>query len=359
MNKNHTPKNEPQINSTITSTTPEKKKHKKLKITLITLVSLILVIAIVMFTYYNHKLNLIKYDKGADNNVVVDDDPGETYDDINASASKLDEYENNLTVSGGNTITSKNVINILLLGTDERTDEFNENARADSICLLSLNTKENTIKLISFERGMAVPIVGTGKDDWLTHTFRYGGANLTVNTLEDCFKLNIDNYVRINFYSFKPIVDAIGGIDITLTAAEANALGLKAGVNHLNGSQAISYSRLRKIDSDWYRIQRQRNVIKACLSNLDSLSALELNSLIDKVLPMIITDMTKNDINSLTSIAIKLLGTGFSTQTEGMTIPAAGTYGSKIGMGGRSMFACDFDENKAIIDKFLYGQTSN
>ena len=63
-----------------------------------------------------------------------------------------------------------NVINILLLGTDERTDEFNENARAVAIMVMSLNTKEHTIKLIGIERGIGVPVPGRN-DDWITHTF--------------------------------------------------------------------------------------------------------------------------------------------------------------------------------------------
>ena len=354
MQNTQIPNNNPETTPQ-NATTSKEKKRKKLKIALISLAGLILVSAIIVFTYYNHKLNLINFDDGSDTSVNLNANLGNTYDDINDAASKLEEYKDKITVSNGNIIKSKDVINILLLGTDERTEEYNENARADSIILLSMNTQNKTIKLISFERGMAVPIAGTGEDDWLTHTFRYGGANLTVKTIEDSFKLNIDHYLRINFYSFKPIVDAVGGIDIELTEAEANALKLKPGMNHLTGEKAIIYSRLRKIDSDWYRVQRQRNVIKACISKIDSLSVLELNSLIDKVLPMVITDMTKSDISSMTATAIKFLGTGVTNRTEGITIPAKGTYGSKIGMGGRSMFACDFNKNKAIIDEFLYG----
>lgn len=115
---------------------------------------------------------------------------------------------------------------------------------------------------------MGVSIPGRN-DDWLTHTFRYGGANLTMQTIRETFCVDVNRYVRVNFNTFEQIIDTIGGVDLTLSAEEANALqyststSLKAGVNHLYGSDALLYCRLRAIDSDWVRVQRQRNTIQA------------------------------------------------------------------------------------------------
>ena len=133
------------------------------------------------------------------------------------------------------------MLNILLISTDERTEavndydaythldeldgttattEFSDDARADSLILVSLNIAEDTIKLVSIERGTGVPILLDGYEgqyDWITHTFRYGGAKLTMDTVEECFNVVVDHYVRINFNSFVQIVDAVGGVDITLT----------------------------------------------------------------------------------------------------------------------------------------------
>ena len=63
-----------------------------------------------------------------------------------------------------------------------------------------------------------------GQYDWITHTFRYGGVRLTMDTVEDCFNVQVDHYVRFNFNSFVQIVDAVGGIDLNLTEDEAKAL---------------------------------------------------------------------------------------------------------------------------------------
>ncbi len=122
----------------------------------------------------------------------------------------------------GSPFADDDVLNVLLISTDERTEavndwdafthlnqldgtsattEFSEDARADSLILVSLNSKENTIKLISIERGTGVPIDLPGYEDqydWITHTFRYGGAMLTMETVEKCFSVKVDHYVRIN-----------------------------------------------------------------------------------------------------------------------------------------------------------------
>ena len=107
------------------------------------------------------------------------------------------------------------------------TTEFSSDARADSLILCSLNIKDDTIKLVSIERATGVPILLDGYEgqyDWITHTFRYGGARLTMDTVEDCFNVQVDHYVRFNFNSFVQIVDAVGGIDLNLTEDEAKAL---------------------------------------------------------------------------------------------------------------------------------------
>ena len=106
-------------------------------------------------------------------------------------------------------------------------DRFSSDARADSLILCSLNIKDDTIKLVSIERGTGVPILLDGYEgqyDWITHTFRYGGVRLTMDTVEDCFNVQVDHYVRFNFNSFVQIVDAVGGIDLNLTEDEAKAL---------------------------------------------------------------------------------------------------------------------------------------
>ena len=279
-------------------------------------------------------------------------------------AEELGEAE--VILSDAELIFDKDVFNILLLGTDERTSKFSTNARADSIMLLSLNKKDNTMKLVSLQRGMGVPVLeGQYKDqyDWITHIFRYGGADLMLKTVREMFNVDVDYYVRVNFNTFEQLVDSVGGVDITLDAEEAAHLNatrktpgrlyseVVAGANHLDGANSLRYSRLRKIDSDWQRVQRQRNVIQAVVSSTGDMNLLELSNMLDEVLPLIQTNLTTTDILGLVSYAPAVLG----KDIEQMTIPVKGTYGSMRGMGNRNLYAVNFQRNSEILQEFLYG----
>lgn len=105
------------------------------------------------------------------------------------------------------------VLNIMLIGTDERSDDYSDNARSDSMMVLSLDFDNCTAKLVSFERGRGVPILSElyeGEYDWLTHCFRYGGASLVLKELQECFSLDVNYYFRANFDSFVEIIEMLG-----------------------------------------------------------------------------------------------------------------------------------------------------
>ncbi len=254
-----------------------------------------------------------------------------------------------------------NVINILLIGTDERTEGFSSFARGDSCMILSLNKSTGRAKLVSLERGMGVPILDgqyKGQWDWLTHTFCYGGADLMMREVRECFRIEVDRYIRVNFGTFRAGINAIGGIDVTLTQAEADYLNEKdpesevtEGLNHLYGFTALQYARCRGIDSDWMRIRRQRTVIQAAINRTKGLSVGELDNLLNRVLPLVRTNLSKGEIVELMTLAPRFQG----VTLEQMTIPASGTYGGMRGMGGRSLYAVDFYTNAVILREFLYG----
>lgn len=249
----------------------------------------------------------------------------------------------------------KNVTNILVIGTDERSDSFSTNARSDCMILVSIDMGAQTVKLVSFERGMGVPVLAgkhEGQWDWLTHIFRYGGAQLLMQTLEHCFDVDIDHYVRVNFQTVTNAVDAIGGVKLELTEAEADYFGKgSSGVYHLNGEEALEFARLRQIDSDWRRIERQRRVIIAAAGRLKNVGLTELKALAKNVLPLIQTNLSAMEIGQLVLYAPKLMESEFSQ----LTIPQEGTYSLKRGMEGRTFFAADFEENGRILQEFLYG----
>ena len=284
----------------------------------------------------------------------------------------LDVEEVTPTIPDTDVNQNDDVMNILLIGTDERTTQYNTNARADSMILVSINKDKNTVRLVSLERGIGVPILDgkyEGQYDLLTHIFRWGGADLLIRTVEHCFKIECDHYVRVNFAAVKDIVDAVGGVDVEMNASEVGYLGLfydlysstgkqqplRVGVNHLDGGNALAYARLRAIDSDWQRVGRQRKVILAVVDALQGSTLWQLNNLADTVLPLIQTNLTKLEISELILYAPKFLTSEF----DQMTIPKQGTYGGMNIRNGGGAFAVDYEINNEILQKFLYEGVSS
>lgn len=310
----------------------------------------------------------------ADQIQVNDPEDGLDYadEDYVVSLDGFSELETAPVISDQEISSDEQVTNILLIGTDERTTAYHVNARADSMILVSIHRGNKTVRLVSLERGIGVPILEgdlAGQYDLLTHVFRWGGADLLVKTVEHCFKVDVNHYVRLNFASVEKIVDVIGGIEIELNEEEVDYLGkfaesnsstgsqkpLKTGLNHLDGGNALAYARLRAIDSDWQRVGRQRKVILAVVDALKESSLLELNELADTVLPLIQTNLTKLEIAELILYAPNFLTSEF----DQMTIPKQGTYGGMKIRNGAGAFAVDFELNNDLLHRFLYEGASS
>jgi len=329
------------------------KRSRKLLTALIACVLIISSVAALAIAYVHSKLDMIDYTSADDEWIVVSDSvvsdaDFEEYDPVAENAEVI--------LPEGEIYKDKDVLNILLLGTDERKKTFSTNARSDAMLVISLNKKNYSVKLVSLERGMAVTMPN-GNIDLLTHSFRYGGPNWVLSCVQSHFNLDIDKYVRVNFKVFEGIVNAVGGVDIELTKTEAAALNrdintntyelsrrVSVGMNHLNGYEALQYCRLRYIDSDWVRIERQRKTIAAIQKECRDLSLGQLDDLADAVLPMIQTNLEKSEILSLMSSAPKFL----NAEIKDMTIPAKGTY--------TSLSRVDFQENSRILHEFFYGE---
>ncbi len=200
------------------------------------------------------------------------------------------------------------------------------------------------------------------KAPWYQHEeLGYGGADLMMREVRECFKVDAERYIRVNFTTFKKGIDSVGGIDINLTAAEAayvngetNRKIYIAGTNHLDSNAALSYARCRHIDSYWHRIERQRNVIQAVVTKTKDLSVTDLNTLLNNVLPLVQTNLTRLEITELLLSAPKYRG----VQIKQMTVPISGSYGGMRGLGGRSLFSVDFDTNAKALREFIYGVTT-
>ena len=271
--------------------------------------------------FYWTKLDKLQFSDGkVESGGTVDDSDDDVLEEESRMADAISGLKEQEVISAsGDVNENKDYINILLIGTDERTEYFSDNARGDSCMILTLGQKDGSVKLASLERGMGVPILEgqyEGEYDWLTHTFRYGGADLMMREVRECFKVDVDRYIRVNFATFVQGIESVGGVDISLTEAEAayinkfNKGGITcvAGQNHLDGRSALEYARCRKIDSDWQRVKRQRNVIQAAVNSTKDLSISELNDLMNQVFPLVQTNLSKLEITELLMLAPKCRG---------------------------------------------------
>ncbi len=267
-------------------TTPTKKSNKwpvKRKI-FITVVSVVLVLILAGFFIFQYLFAGLKTKP-----IAV---PPQELEIDSSVAEKSKEYK---------------IINIALFGVDSRNYDKND-GRSDSIMILSVDQKNNTLKLTSILRDSKVRIAGHGEDK-IAHAYAYGGPELAIKTLNDNFRLDIQDYATVNFAGLAHVIDAVGGIDIEITEAErkqininANSDGLHAelvktsGRVHLNGAQATAYARIRNIDSDNARADRQKKVLACMLENVKTLSMTEYPNLLRTVLPLVETSLSYTDI---------------------------------------------------------------
>lgn len=290
-----------------------KNRRKNLKGLLIGMLCIILIVALMGGAYITKLLGLInKDDHTGDPNATFAEDEE---DHMNAQpisdviANSIDQYCIQWATAGDKLQSSK-VINILMIGQDGASDETN----SDTIIIASINTEKKTITLCSVMRDSYTysNIGGSARCDKINHTYAWGGADALKTTLENDLKIVIDHYVSINFEGFRNMIDQIGGVDVTVTEAEANYMnrttqmkGFEAGESvHMDGKHALVFARIRKLDSDIERTRRQRIIITSVLNKLKNSSAAELNNLVNKFLPYVSTDCSNKAILSYASNAI-------------------------------------------------------
>jgi len=246
--------------------------------------------------------------------------------------------------------------NVLLLGID---DDGSSGSRSDTIMIASVNTRDGTIKLCSILRDNFVTIPGYGRSR-INSAYAYGGAELTLQTIEANFRLHIDHYVSVDMEAMRHIVDAVGGVTITITEAEAGQINryswssapdVSAGEMLLDGRQAVSYAQIRKIDSDFGRTSRQRILISAIMAKCRELSVFELMGLVRTVSPYLTTDLSSSQIATLGLQVLPALGGELGQHT----LPADGTYRSET-IREMSVLVADLEENTRLLHEFLYGE---
>ncbi len=248
----------------------------------------------------------------------------------------------------GDKINDDNLVNILLVGQDSRS---NTRERSDAMILCSINTKTYEVALISFLRDLYVQMPEGYMDNRMNAAYAFGGFPYLYEVLDKNFGISVDGGMEVNFDGFKNVIDALGGVDIELTSAEANHLGggLYEGVNHLSGEQALAYSRIRKLDSDFGRTQRQRNVLNSIFASFKNADAKTLLALVEEIIPMVTTDMTNKQIISL---AMDIVPHMSSLEINSYRIPVDnGYYGAMIRE--MSVLVPDLKMNREYLTEYL------
>ena len=255
---------------------------------------------------------------------------------------------------------TEDVFNVLLIGLDTRdassvtgnqdTDSVAD-SRSDTVILASVNTKTHQITLTSFLRDTYVEIPGVGRSR-LTHAFFYGQAPLLIQTLKQNFNVQVDYYVYLNFYIFIDIVDAMGGLDIEMTADEVDIMNkmylaelntiykrpygtdyleVKAGTYHLNGFQTLGYVRNRYSKSangdlyDWSRVYRQKHTLELMKEKAKTLSLGQLNDLAKLIMSKLTTNRDRTLGASLIMNAMDYMKYEMKTENAPELTTADGT----------------------------------
>lgn len=229
-------------------------------------------------------------------------------------------------------------ISILLIGVDEsksRAKQYGEAIRSDALLVATFNKKEKSVKLLSIPRDSYVYIPGKNKRDKITHAHAFGGPKMTIETVQELLDIPIDYYVKVNFYAFMDVVNALDGIEVNVPYAlseqdsedHPNAINLKPGMQTLNGEEALALARTRHHDTDVMRGMRQQEIIKALMKKALSLQSFSKHTdIIEAVGNNMQTNMSFNDMKSL--IDYGLTGTGLNIET--LSLKGDDAYINKI-----------------------------
>ncbi|MDR1002341.1 MAG: LCP family protein [Oscillospiraceae bacterium] len=246
--------------------------------------------------------------------------------------------------------SEKGITNILLLGIDA---DKGSGTRSDTIMIINIRSG-GEVRLASILRDTYVAVPGHGKTR-INHAYAYGKSELTMQTIENNFRVKLRKFVSVDMDGAVDIVDELGGVTIELTSAEVKHMNQKLGTkfkkgeNHLSGKQAVFYARIRKIDSDFGRTSRQRKLISVMLGEFKKLNVIKQLELLRYATSFVSTNMTNSE---LTSLAFSVL---LSDQEEisQISIPDAGGYSSKT-ISSMAVLVPNLSKNCTKLHEFLF-----
>ena len=304
-----------------------------------------------------------------------------------AATTPTTDQESTVTVkdAGNSLLSSSSVLNILLFGQDYHGDaeEGDPYGRSDTMILMSIDTINRKIKLTSFQRDTYVSIPGYG-DNKINSAFSTGGVPLSIKTIEANFGIKVDKYAVVDFDSFRDIIHELGGVDIELTLEEIEYINAQITVNdqfdvtklleydpyaekqmvHLDEYQALWYARDRGEENlggnpnfsfsgdDWDRTSRQRNLIQTIVKSLrEKASFTDLVAIVNKVGPLVTTNLKKNDITFLVSNMM----TYIQYDMEELSLPTQGNWGYGTTDNGQSVIVINnWDQVRYDLASFVY-----
>ncbi|MBO7362546.1 MAG: LCP family protein, partial [Lachnospiraceae bacterium] len=264
-------------------------------------------------------------------------------------------------------LTEDGVTNILLIGNDSRTN--GEDGRSDAMIIVSISTRTGKVLMTSVLRDIYVEIPGYGSNR-LNAAYAWGGPELLMKTIEQNFDIPVNRYVLVNFEAFANVVDAVGGIDLELTPDEVIWLNaylneynelrgkefgydyiyqLEGGMLHLNGAQALAYSRNRYIGMDFGRTERQRKVMEEIIKKLPGTVIKDFGGFVEALCPNLTTNLTFTECYTL------LLRAPFALRYERVSgsLPLENTWWNET-IDSMAVLGVDFEANKAYLKENLY-----
>lgn len=312
-----------------------------------------------IFDYYYHQMNIDSGEDVAAGEEYFDTDEGiEDLKEIDPADIQLDSAES---VS-----QSKEVINILVCGEESIGGG---RGRTDSIMIATINQADGALRLTSIMRDTYVQIPGFS-DNKINAAYHNGGMKTLIKTIKQNFGISVDGYVLVNFKSFQKVIDALGGIDIKLAEDEVRYLNstnyisnyayhnLHVGVNHMNGNQALGYARVRYVEKDgqygdFARTLRHRTVMTAIYNKLMDKSTLQLVTMVPKLMPLVTTNIKKNDLVNYLYIGVTVRGK--NPKLETLNVPVEGAYKITRVRTMSVILPADLDKNVDAMQEFIYG----
>lgn len=361
------------------------KKGKAIISIIIILLVMIIAAGVFALLYANNMLNKVTDDKNGEDYSMSTYYDGmdflkEDFPSIKeASAGEVYSYAEYLKqwYQNGDPVSSTHVLNILLIGEDTREEKISDTSRADSAIIASINIDTKEIHLTSVLRDLYVyfEVDGKGQYGKINAAASMGGMKCYINAIERYYKIAINNYAVVNFNSFPKIIDELGGVTIKITSAEINEINnhpktyggvtIKQtfdgteGKMLLNGKQALAYCRIRHIDSDGARANRQKTVLNALLKKMSNGGTVDTVKTVNALADYVYTGYSKKELISIGNTALKDGWLDFSMKTKNVPAEENCAGGQKFSAAPNNwIWLADIPKDAYELQMEIYGKSN-